>query len=165
MGAYAGVDDVKTRWIASTLPPANSVIEEFLSEAAVIIDAEYPMLRKQVSGNKDLQERLRLVSARMVIRAIQNPDRVRQVQETTGPFSGGVTFAAETLGDMRLTVDDRAILTGGYSSVNRAFTIDTTPSCVGLHGEVCSLKFGANYCSCGSDINRDESPIFELGAS
>lgn len=40
-------------------------------------------------------------------------------------------------------------------------TIPPEPDLRGIHAEVCSLRFGALYCSCGSDINGHEGPIFE----
>ena len=48
--------------------------------------------------------------------------------------------------------------TGGNST---AYTVDMAPSLSGEHLPWCSLNFGADYCSCGSDIAGE--PIFELG--
>lgn len=45
----------------------------------------------------------------------------------------------------------------------KAFGIDTAPSLGPVHSPVCSLFFGALYCSCGSDINRLEGPLYEGG--
>lgn len=33
-----------------------------------------------------------------------------------------------------------------------AFSVDTLGSDLTIHGETCSLRFGALYCSCGADI-------------
>lgn len=38
-------------------------------------------------------------------------------------------------------------VTGGDSG---AFTVDTVPSCAVEHSETCSIRFGAEYCSCGA---------------
>lgn len=159
--SYATTQDVLDRWIASSLPPEKAVLEKYLREASLIIDSEFPHLRAFSENDETLLEKLRIVSSRMVIRAVLNPDRLRQVQDTTGPFSGSFTLATETLGDMRLTADDKAILLGGANRRGKAFTVDTTPrSTPNLHSEVCNLRFGASYCSCGSDINGGAGPIF-----
>jgi hypothetical protein len=50
--------------------------------------------------------------------------------------------------------------TGG---TGQAFTVDTAPSLCGSHLPWCSLNFGANYCSCGTDIAWE--PIYELDGS
>lgn len=40
----------------------------------------------------------------------------------------------------------------------RAFTLDLAPGTGTIHAQVCSLRFGALYCSCGADIAG--RPIF-----
>lgn len=43
----------------------------------------------------------------------------------------------------------------------KAFSIDTVPQGrFGLHAEICSLVFGATYCSCGVDLTGD-LPLWE----
>lgn len=41
-----------------------------------------------------------------------------------------------------------------------AFAIDTAPGCGSLHADVCSLNFGATYCSCGAWLTGGE-PLWE----
>lgn len=159
---YATAADVRGRWIASSLPPDDTILEKYLYEATLIIDAEYPQLRKQSATDPDLLERLKIVASRMVTRTVQNPDRIRQIQEGAGPFTEGMTYDAATLGDMRLTADDVAILMGGSYRSGKAFTVDTTPQwACDSHSQVCDLRFGAARCSCGSNINGGAGPIFE----
>lgn len=43
-----------------------------------------------------------------------------------------------------------------------AFSIDTASDPAGGHLPWCNLMFGANYCSCGADLNRGV-PLFEGG--
>ena len=54
----------------------------------------------------------------------------------------------------------------GFSGADStgAYTIDTAPSWGGRHSPFCSLMFGALYCSCGSDINNYEGPLYEGGS-
>lgn len=42
----------------------------------------------------------------------------------------------------------------------KAFTIDTAPGMGAVHADVCSLNFGASYCSCGANLTRG-FPLWE----
>lgn len=44
----------------------------------------------------------------------------------------------------------------------KSFAVDMAPS-GGVHVPWCALAFGALYCSCGSDINNYEGPLYEGG--
>ena len=44
-----------------------------------------------------------------------------------------------------------------------AYTVDMLGCAAPVHVPWCNLHFGANYCSCGSDLTRYEYPIYELG--
>lgn len=128
--AYAQHKDIAARWIASTLPPDTEVINGYLEDATILIDAEFPDLRQRIATDPSgsIRNRARLVCCRMVLRVLTNPDQVRQVQDTTGPFSGSVTYAAETLAGLYLSDDDRALLSAGPARTQQAFTIDPTPT-------------------------------------
>lgn len=89
--------------------------------------------------------------------------------------SGAVT--QQTAGPMSVSVDTRQrpgynlwpseieqlqeICSGGRSGQS-AFSINPTGG-AGAHQPWCSLMLGAAYCSCGSDINGYEGPLYEGG--
>ena len=108
-GAYATAQDILSRWIASTLPPDETVISSYLADASVLMDAEFPDLAQRVKSDPATRARAAVVARRMVMRVLTNPDQIRQVNETSGPFSGGVTYAAETLNGLYLSDEDRAV--------------------------------------------------------
>lgn len=124
---WATVHDVTSRWIASTMAPQDEVVSAYLDDASELIDAEFPDLRARAARAPQVGRRARLVCVRMVMRVLTNPDMVRSVQDTTGPFSGGVTYAAETLSGLYLSDDDRALLRPDPARTQQAFTIDPTP--------------------------------------
>lgn len=124
---WASIADLRARWIASTYQPDDAVIETFLEDASVIIDSAYPDLRDRAKQDTSgvVAARARLVCCRMVMRVLTNPDMLRSVQDTTGPFSGGVTYAAETLSGLYLSAEDRALLSERPASARgKAFEID-----------------------------------------
>lgn len=45
------------------------------------------------------------------------------------------------------------------SNSGKAFSVDTAPGCATAHSPICSLVFGAAYCSCGADIAGQ--PLYE----
>ncbi|MFA5712296.1 hypothetical protein [Mycolicibacterium sp.] len=75
-------------------------------------------------------------------------------------------------GPFQMTVDNRQVRRAMFrpdeitqlqdlcrDSKPAAFAIDTAPGCVVQHSPICSLVFGATYCSCGADIAG--KPLYE----
>lgn len=124
---YAHVQDVLNRWIASSLPPSQETITAYLEDATDLIDSEFPTLAHRITTDTVLARRAKIVATRMVMRVLTNPDQLRTSMETTGPFSGSVTYAAETLNGLYLSDEDRALLSPEPARLPQAFSIDTTP--------------------------------------
>lgn len=81
--------------------------------------------------------------------------------KTAGPFSAtfdtriqrrGMFFPSE-ITDLQKVCANR----GDHA----AYTIDMGGGYSVHHSIVCALRFGAAYCSCGSDINGGRGPLFE----
>lgn len=112
---YASVEDVKARWIASSLPPDDDVIAAYIADAAILIDADskiQPPVADRIDSEPGLADRARIVCVRAALRCLYNPDQVRSVAGTNGPFTDTTTYAAESLqGSVSLTDEDRALLT------------------------------------------------------
>jgi hypothetical protein len=75
-----------------------------------------------------------------------------QRQRTDGPFT-----RSETVDQKRtdiLTEEERDALKELHTGeAKSAFSIDTAPGGSVVHADVCSLNFGANYCSCGASLS------------
>lgn len=92
--------------------------------------------------------------------------------------AGSGALSSQTAGPFGQTVDTRqrtgfnlwpseiealqAICSTGEPVGRAAFSIDTAPS-YAAHMPWCNLAFGAEYCSCGSDLTNYEYPLFEGG--
>lgn len=102
--------DVVARWISSSPVPDTETIRQYLADAQELLATEFPRLEVEAENSVVYRRRAKIVLCRMVLRALSNPDSVRHVQETTGPFSGGITYGTETLGGLQVTDAERAIL-------------------------------------------------------
>lgn len=102
--------DVLARWVASTPPPDDGVVTQYLADAEELLAVEFPLLQSRAREDPVFARRAKLAICRMVLRTLSNPDNVRSIQDTTGPFSGSVTYGSETLGGLEVTDAERAIL-------------------------------------------------------
>lgn len=85
-------------------------------------------------------------------------------QELAGPFSHMEVY------DNRSTkgrlfwpseITDLQDLCKTATTSSGAFSIDTAPGAgMATHADICSLRFGAQYCSCGADIAG--APLYEV---
>lgn len=68
---------------------------------------------------------VKIVTSNLVRRVLNNPDGIRQETESTGPSSRSVTYAGALPGEMILTQEEKALLTG--KKRRGAFSINTAP--------------------------------------
>ena len=88
-------------------------------------------------------------------------------QQSAGPFSQSLDTRQQRRGMFWPSeIAQLRDICAGFSGADStgAYTIDTAPSRGGQHSPFCSLTFGALYCSCGSDINNYEGPLYEGGS-
>lgn len=122
---YAVFDDVEARWVSSVFIPSPAVVNAYLADATMVMDAELPTLRAMTDSDTEARDRATFICARMVIRVLSNPDQVRSTQDATGPFSESVTYSTESLAGLTLTAQDKRFLMGpSWSNTCRAFEID-----------------------------------------
>lgn len=81
-------------------------------------------------------------------------------QQSAGPFSMTVTPQVRRNSFWPSEITDLQKICKGPGS-GKAFSIDTAPG-GSSHSMICSLNFGATYCSCGADIGGDDGPLYEL---
>lgn len=84
-----------------------------------------------------------------------------QESETTGPFATSKTVDTRQ-GERRSLfwpseINDLERLCKAFTG---AYAVDTAPGAGDAHSETCSLRFGADYCSCGVDVAG--YPIYEI---
>jgi hypothetical protein len=124
---WATAQDVKDRWIGGEPPAEDQQIVTLIGDAEDIILGEFPTIGEQIDAGEVPGGRVQRVVARMVIRVLRNPEGLRQVQETTGPFTGSQTYGGDHPGELYLTDDDRRDLAGGKAR-GKAYTLSTVPA-------------------------------------
>lgn len=124
--------DVRRRWVGAGFPE-EADIDQLLVDAEQEILWEYPELPDRVVDTDESGElpdnplpvdRLVMVICRMVLRHLRNPEGIRQVTETEGPFSRNRTFAGPQPSEVFLTDRERLML--GYlpgAPRPKAFTV------------------------------------------
>ena len=127
--AWADADDVLDRWVGVDRPTVeDAMITTLIGDAEGFIRGEYPTIDTLISdGTVDVDNVVRVV-AQMVIRKLQNPLGIRQQNETTGPFTRGVTFGGDLPGELWSLTDAERVMLGDRSAGRRhgrAFTINT----------------------------------------
>ena len=81
-------------------------------------------------------------------------------QETAGPF-GVITDTRQRTGFNLWPSEIDALRDLCSAGTSGAFSVDTAPGCAVMHSPICSLVFGAAYCSCGADLTGDR-PLYEV---
>lgn len=153
MGAvYATSQDLADRWRPLTTEEAARA-DVLLADAAVRIRAACSTVDERLAADpQELDPDIpKLVSVEMVRRAMLAPvdqAAMTQIQQTAGPFSQGGTFANPT-GDLYLTKAEKQMLGCGGQ---QAFTVPAVSRSGIRHALICSINFGAGYCSCGADL-------------
>jgi hypothetical protein len=127
---FATVVDVKSRWLTGEVPATDAQILTLIGDAEDIILGEFPTIDADVASNVVPATRVVRVVARMIHRVLRNPEGVRTVQESTGPFGGSTTFGGDNPGELYLTDDDRRDI-GGRKTKGKAFTVSTIPTAWG----------------------------------
>lgn len=148
-------------------------IEQSKAEA-MIADAEAmaATVAPCLTADKFLADEARVAAVRAVLRGAvlrwHDSGNGAITQATAGSFSKSVDtrttrkgmFWPSEIAQLR----DMCAEFSGKSSVRRAFAVDTAPAGGwGAHSPICDLAFGGLRCSCGSDLNRFEGPLWEGG--
>lgn len=119
---WTDVDEVRDRALGVDEDFTDAQIDRLIGDAEDIVLAAFPLIESQVPGDIPVARVARVVAS-MVIRRLRNPDGIRTLQDSTGPFAGSTTFAGDAPGELALTDDDRRALTVGGGTGRRAFSV------------------------------------------
>lgn len=70
---------------------------------------------------------------------------------TTGPFGETIDTTQQRRGMFWPSEIDNLQNVCSSGEKGKAFSVDTV-GCGSVHADICSINFGATYCSCGADI-------------
>lgn len=155
---FATYDDLEDRWRPLTAEEqAKATV--LLGDASGIIRDEAPDVDARIAAGKLDANTPLMIACSMVKRAMAGGGELDGVSTNniqTGPFGQTLSYS-NPMGNLYLTKAEKARL----HVAGKAFSIDTAPSFGGgFHADICSLCFGAGYCSCGADIAG--FPLYEV---
>lgn len=130
MANWTTPEELVDAWIGDDEPLDLDKVEIWIGKAERLIRFHIPDLAARVADDTtgELLEDVKDVVTAMVQRVFRNPEGIRQRQETTGPFTGSVTFGGDVPGGLALTDDEMLRLSGGGTSTQRAFGISQLPA-------------------------------------
>lgn len=125
--AITTTEDVRRRWVMPTeFPIADAVLETLIEDTEDTIESAVPGVLLRAQKGELPEGRLQKIVSRVIIRVLRNPEGIRSIQETTGPFSGSTTFGGDDPGETYLTDKDIRELSG-VRQRGKAFTVTTIP--------------------------------------
>ena len=149
---FATVEELRTRW-PSMPAGSDDYAKTLLEDASQFIIDTVP---QAVNAS---EATLRRITCAVVRRYMEQEDigvgAYSNMQTTTGPFSQSMSPVSPG-GGFWLKLDEKRAL--GWRKQS-AFSIPAF-SRRDNHGLSCALNLGARYCSCMSDINGGEGPLY-----
>lgn len=127
----------------------------WIDDAMMLINARVEALDITVPLD---EAKLDYVVREAVVAQVRRPDSATQVTVSVNDASTSKTYSS---GRGRVEIlDEWWSLLGLTSPTGGAFAVDTV-RCAGNHADICSLYFGALYCSCGADLTAGMYPLWE----
>lgn len=132
MASWTEPTDVTDAWIGEGAPTDTTKIQKWIDKAEREIRYRVPDVQERIDAEAaetpvrtDLIDTAKDVVVSMVTRVFRNPEGIRQVNETTGPFTSSRTYGGDVPGGLGITDDELAKLQGARGG---AFSIDLIPS-------------------------------------
>lgn len=130
--SWTAPSDVTDAWIGEGVPSGTTKIQKWIDKAEREIRFRVGDVQERIDAEAaetpartDLLETAKDVVVSMVTRVFRNPEGIRQVNETTGPFTSSRTYGGDVPGGLGITDDELAKLQGARGG---AFSIDLIPS-------------------------------------
>lgn len=133
--AWTQPEEFIDAWIGDDPPDDDEQIAGWIARAERKIRREVPGIIQRLAADPpedDLHETVKDVVIDMVTRIYRNPERIRQMQETTGPVSGSVTYGGDEPGVLYLSAENLKSLAPPRRP-HKAFEIDVMPARADQH--------------------------------
>ena len=140
--AWTSSTDVIDSWVGPDAPTDSTLVTTWIDKAERLLRSKVPGLVERMDAGStpepDLLGNIQDVVTEMVQEVFRNPERIRQRQEGSGPFTGSVTYGGDQPGALRVTTEQIALLSVPGVSTG-AFTIDMIPSTSPFSGSYVSI--------------------------
>ena len=122
--AWTDPQDVVDRWAGPRAPDVTDPqLQTFIDDAEDAVGREFPDIDIRIAAGSLTLRRVQIVVSRMVIRHLRNPENVRTVQDSTGPYGSSTTYAGDNPGTLEMTDRDKRDLAPVRSGVRKPFTV------------------------------------------
>lgn len=129
--AWTNATEVIDAWIGDGVPSDTAKVDNWIGKAERLLRSKVPSLQARLAVDPviepDLLGNVKDIVTEMVHEVFRNPERIRQRQEGTGPFTGSVTYGGDKPGALSVT-DEQLALISLPGSTRGAFTINTIPA-------------------------------------
>lgn len=119
MSTWTTPQDVIDRWVGNDVPEDIDLLQALIDDAEVVILSDYPGIQARIDANTLPENRVTLVTVRMVTRLFKNPEGLSAWQQVTGPFSQQRSFGDS---DIWMTPQEKFMLAPANSG--KAFEVD-----------------------------------------
>lgn len=129
MATWTTAQEVVDDWIGDGAPTDLANVERWVGKAERLIRYHVPNIDDRIASGTEpnLLDDVRDVVTAAVHRVFRNPEGIRQRNETTGPFTGSVTYGGDVPGGLALTPGEIGRLTGAEATPQRAFGVSMIP--------------------------------------
>lgn len=128
--AWVVAQEIVDSWIGPGVPADTEKVETWIGRAERLIRRRVPDIQERIDlevdlvpSSTDTLDTARDVVVAVVTRVFRNPEGIRQRADTTGPFTGSVTYGGDQPGGLALTDDELSLLVGGTGG-QEAFVVD-----------------------------------------
>ena len=123
MAEWVTAQDVRSRLLTDD-DFTDEQLGVLVEDAEDVILRQLPEIPRWVDAGQVRVRTIQRVVSRMVQRVLRNPEGIRTISDTTGPYGGSTTFAGDNPGELYLSDDDRKELTpAGLGAGRRAFSV------------------------------------------
>jgi hypothetical protein len=122
--AWTSPNDILARWVGPNPPTDLDQIRALISDAEAVIKSEFPGIQDRLDDQKLDLDVVILVTSRIVIRVLRNPEGLTFTQFSSGPFSQGKNYGKDGQG-IFLQPDEQELLSPNIPG--KAFSVDLAP--------------------------------------
>lgn len=127
--SWTAPQDIIGSWVGANVPTDEPKLQVWIDRAERLIRKRVPDLQTRLDAESELElpepdllNTARDVVIAMVTEVFKNPDGMRSLQTTTGPFTNSTTFGGDNPGKLTLSHADENMLAGVRPG--EAFTVD-----------------------------------------
>lgn len=122
-------EDITGSWVGVNIPTDAEKLQVWIDRAERLIRKRVPDLQARIDAEAelvpvetDLLDTTKDVVVSMVTEVFRNPEGMRSLQTTTGPFTNSTTFGGDNPGKLTLSHADENMLAG--TRPGQAYTLD-----------------------------------------